>query len=306
MLLNILIPVFFIKRGGWIYQLISTSRSKYILRRLFPAMPIVTAIYFGVMTGSHIKHQLHSYLIIYNCHNNNIMGNYSDTETLSVIFCHGILGMLITKVIFLPAVIVIELITAVVYVTKMRSLCSRSCCTNIGQVLALWQLFVFVQLILGLITIPLLIMILISPAQSILVAGAICTPFLLFTCLLILTPCTKSCKSTLKLHWSTLLENTVAVCLITVAFLTYYSIVSYGASMNSIKGYILSLIPTVPISIFVWTLKRKFTNKNVNAKHNTRTRERKMKGMLRQRRASLSTEEEMVFMSDTSADDASD
>ena len=74
--------------------------------------------------------------------------------------------------------------------------------------------------------------------------------------------------------------------------------------MNSIKGYILSLLPTVPISIFVWTLKRKFTNKN--AKHNTRTRERKMKGMLRQRRASLSTEEEMVFMSDTSADDASD
>ena len=302
MLLNILIPVAFIKRGGWIYQLISTSRSKYILSRIFPAMPIFTAIYFGVMIGSHIKHQLQSHPIIHNCHN---IRNYSDAEMLPVIFCRGILGMLITKVIFLPAAILTELITAVVYIiTRMTSLRSRSCCTNIGQVLVLWQLFVLVQLILGLITIPLLIMILISPAQSILVAGVTCTPFLLFACLLILTPCTKSCKSTLKLHWSTLLENTVAACLITVAFLTYYSIVSYGASMNSIKGYILSLIPTVPISIFVWMLKRKFTSKN--AKHNTRTRERKMKGTLQQRRASLSTEEEMVFMSDTSADDASD
>lgn len=277
------------------------SRSKYVLRRIFPAMPIVTAIYFGVMTSSHIKYQLQSYPII--CHN--IIGNYSDTEMLPVIFCHGILGMLITKVIILPAAILTELITAIVYAMKMRSLRSTSCCTTIGKVLALWQLFVFVQLTLGLITIPLLIMILISPAQSILLAGVTCTPFLLFASLLILTPCTKSCKYTLKLHWSTLLENTVAACLITAAFLTYYSVVSYGASMNSIKGYILSLIPTVPISIFVWTLKRKFTNKNT--KHNIKTRERKMKNMLQERRrASLSTEEEMIFMSDTSADDASD
>ena len=85
-----------------------------------------------------------------------------------------------------------------------------------------------------------------------------------------------------------------------VHFATYYSIVSYGANMNSIKGYILSLIPTVLISIFVWTIKRKFMNKTV------KVRERKMKTVLRQRKASLSTEEETIFMSDTSADDTSD
>jgi hypothetical protein len=303
-LLNILIPVAFIKRGGWIYQFIATSRNKKVLNRMFLAMPIVSAIYFVSMIGSHIKHQLLSSYFIWNCHN--VIGNYSDTETLPVIFCHGILGMLITKVIILPAAILIELITAIVYATRMKALHpNRSSCTTIGQVLALWQLFIFVQLTLGLITIPLLIMILISPAQSILITGVTLTPSLLFACLLMLTPCTKSCKSTLKLHWSTLLENTVAACLITTAFLTYYSIVSYGASMNSIKGYILSLIPTVPISIFVWTLKRKFTHKN--AKHNNiKARERKMKNTLQQRRESLSTEEEMIFLSDTSADDASD
>ncbi len=213
--------------------------------------------------------------------------------------------MLITKVIILLAAILIELLTAIVYATRMKALHSnRSSCTIIGQVLVLWQLFIFVQLTLGLITIPLLIMILISPAQSILIAGLTLTPLLLFACLLMLTPCTKSYKYTLKVHWSTLLENTIAACLVTVAFVTYYSIVTYGASMNSIKGYILSLIPTVPISIFVWTLKRKLMHKK--AKHNTiKARERKMKNTLQQRRASVSTEE-MIFMSDTSADDTSD
>ena len=73
--------------------------------------------------------------------------------------------------------------------------------------------------------------------------------------------------------------------------------------MNSIKGYVLSLIPTVPISIFVWKLKRKLINKNT-AKHVKVRRERKMNTTLQRRRASLSTEEEVIFMSDTSADEA--
>ena len=34
-------------------------------------------------------------------------------------------------------------------------------------------------------------------------------------------------------------------------FITYHAIVSYGAVMESVKGYILSLIPAVPISISV-------------------------------------------------------
>ena len=185
----------------------------------------------------------------------------------------------------------------------MKTPHSKCSCTTLGQVLALWQLFIFVQITLGLISIPLLIMILTSPAQSMLITGVTFTPFLPFVFILMLTPCTRSCIYTLKHNWITLLENIVAACLVTIAFLTYYCIVSYGASMNSIKGYILSLIPTVPISIIVWMLKRRLTNKDTK---NIKIRDRKMKTMLQQRRASLSTEEEMIFMSDTSADDASD
>ena len=294
--LNILIPVAFIKRGGRIYQFIVMSRNKNILQLVFFAMSIVSAVYFIVMIASHVKHHLKSHFI-WKCYTR----NYSDTA-LPATFCHGILGMLITKVIILPAVLLTELIIAIHATGALKAPHSKHICTTLGKVLALWQLFIFVQVTLGLINIPLLIIILISPAQSILIAGALCTPFLLIAYVLVLTPCTKSCKYTLKTHWITLLENIVAACLVTIAFLTYYSIVSYGASMNSIKGYILSLIPTVPISIFVWTLKRKLTNKNAKYK----VGEKKLKTTLHQRRASLSTEEEMIFVSDTSMDDASD
>ena len=273
------------------------SRNKNILQLVFFATSIVSAVYFIAMIALHVKHQLKTYFI-WNC----FTRDNSNTETLPAIFCHGILGMLITKAIILPAALLIELMIAIHATRALKAPYSKHSCATLGQVLALWQLFIFVQITLGLISIPLLIMILISPAQSILVAGALCTPFLLIALVLVLTPCTKSCKYTIKTHWITLLENLVAACLVTIAFLTYYSIVSYGASMNSIKGYILSLIPTVPISIFVWMLKRKLTNKN--AKH--KVREKKLKTTLHQRRASLSTEEEIIFMSDTSADDASD
>ena len=299
MLLNLLIPVAFIKRGGQLHQFLVTSRNKNTLRLILLAMSIVNTIYFILMIDSHVKNQLQPHIFISNCYTR----NYSDTNS-EAIFCHCILGMLITKVIILPAVILIEFITAIIiYATRMNIPHSGCSCATLGQVLALWQLFIFVQIILGLISIPLLIMILISPAQSMLIAGAMCIPILLLAFILMSIPCTKSCKHTLKSQWITLLENIVGACLVTIAFLTYYGIVSYGASMNSIKGYILSLIPTVPISIFVWKLKRKLINKNT-AKHVKVRRERKMNTTLQRRRASLSTEEEVIFMSDTSADEA--
>ena len=295
--LNILIPVVFIKRREQIHQLIVSSRNKNILQRIFFAMSIVSAIYFIGMIGSHVKHQVQrSFIRI--CYTR----NYSDTESTSLAtFCHGILGMLITKVIVLPAALLIELIIAI-NAMKIKTPYSKCSCTALVQIFTLWQLFMFVQITVGLISIPLLIMTLISPAQSILIVGASCTPFLLIAFILVVTPCTKSCKHMLKSHWITLLENLIAACLVTFAFLTYCSIVSYGANMNSIKGYILSLIPTVPISIFVWMIKRKFTDKNAKVK----VRERKLKTVITQKRASLSTEEEMMYMSDTSPDDASD
>ena len=297
-LLNTLIPVVFIKRGGQISQAIALSRNKNILQRIFLATSMFNAVYFIGMMVSHVKH--HTFLIT-KCNS-----RYDkDTETVTpllITFCHDTVGMLITKAIVLSAALLIELITAIHHTMRMKTAHStRSYIALIGHTLALWQLFVFVQTTLGLISMPLLIMILISPAQSILVAGVLCIPFLLVTFIMVVIPCTKSCKHTLKSHWITLLESLVAACLVAVAFLTYYCIVSYGAAMGTIKGYILSLIPTIPISIFLWIIKRKIFGKDAKQKRNPKT-------VVQRRRASLSTEEEMIYMTDTteSADDAND
>ena len=219
--LNALIPVVFMKRGEQILYAIalSTSRKKSTLQQILVAISIFNAAYFCGVMVSHIKHHQR--------------------------FCCDILGTFITKLIVLPAALLVELTTATYYAMRMKTSHSMCASTAIKFAFALWQLFIFVQITLGLISIPLLIMILISPAQSILITGAMCIPLFLFTFILVVTLCTKSCKYMLKSHWITLLENLVAACLVTFAFLTYYIIVSYGASMNSIKGYILSLIPTV-------------------------------------------------------------
>ena len=37
-------------------------------------------------------------------------------------------------------------------------------------------------------------------------------------------------------------------------------------NMNGIKGYIISLLPTVPISIFIWVIKKKFLEERISNK----------------------------------------
>ena len=73
-------------------------------------------------------------------------------------------------------------------------------------------------------------------------------------------PIPKSCKScTLYSIFSTI-ETLFITFLVASAFL---SIVKDGMNMDGDKGYISSLIPTVPISIFLWIIKRKYFRKKM-------------------------------------------
>ena len=216
--------------------------------------------------------------------------------------CHDAVVIFITKAIVLPIAILTELITAA-YITK-KTIGYTHFCVSLVHVLALWQVFLFAQITVGLISIPLVIAVLTSPAQSILTLTILSLPFLLFTFIVVAIPCTKSCKDIPKSCWTKALETTLIVCLVTVTFTTYYVIVSYGAVMESVKGYILSLIPAVPISISVWMIKQKLQSEIVKInKH----KGRHLKTVLVKRFSrTSSTEEEIIQMSDTSVDEVSD
>ena len=295
--LNTLIPVVFVKRGGKVLQVLALTRNKNVLQRIIVTISIFNILYFIAMVVSHIRNQSDT---IRKCYTN----QHVSSETEQATFCHDILGAVIAKVTILPTALLMELTSAIYHAKKMKR--RHASCATFGHALALWQLFVFVQITVGLISIPLVIMTLITPAQSTLVTGAVCTPFLLIAFILVVTPCSVSCKETLSKssHWVTLLENLLIAGLVTFTYLTYYFIVSNGAAMGSIKGYVLSLVPTIPISMIMWVIKQRFTRKAANDK----VRERKLKSKRRQRQMSLSTEEEMIYITDTadSADDASD
>ena len=55
-----------------------------------------------------------------------------------------------------------------------------------------------------------------------------------------------------------MVETLLIAALFMSAFMTYYSIIKNGMNMDGVKGYIISLIPTILISISVWIIKMKY------------------------------------------------
>ena len=94
-------------------------------------------------------------------------------------------------------------------------------------------------------------------------------------------------------------ETVVIAALAVSACVTYYVITRSGMNMSGVKGYIVSLIPTIFITIFVWIIKKKFFRQTHNKKKKIkRNLKGELKDVLMKRRESLSTEEETIDSTD--------
>ena len=118
--------------------------------------------------------------------------------------------------------------------------------------------------------------------------------FILVIFILASIPFPNSCKCRPRHMMKSLLfmlETLFIAGLFIFASLTYYSIVKSGMNMDGVKGYTLSLIPTILISVSVWIIKIKYL------------KEVKKRGSLRKpkikRENSLLTDEEMISLSTT-------
>ena len=278
-LLNILIPVIFIRRQEHLSRAIALTKNKNILKRLCLVTSMINGGYLLGMVLVHAKKHI-------------------PWESTII---QDILALMVAKAIILPTAILIELATAI-HTTRKKARYARAC-SSIWHMLILWQLFVSIQIFLGLVSIPLLIMLLTSPAKCILTLGIVFVPFLLLAFVTVAIPCGKSCKASLKIYWMVGLESVLIACLIVAAFLTYYIIVSSGASMESLMGYVLSIIPAIPISILVWIIKGKVLREKFNI---NKVKERRLLTEVVVKRRASSTEEEIIRLSDDSAEDASD
>lgn len=279
-ILNLSLPIFSITRRKQLLQWLKTTSAATnvrLFRAIILCITLFNTMYIPAMLIIHIK----GYPEVLQCYLST--ANRPSTIPPTTTAYNYVIGILITKLAILPFALLTELSVAV-YTAKQLSTGKR--CTFFTWAFVIWQLLLFVQISVGLITIPLLLLIFISPVHTILLTCAITLIFILITFILSTIPLSNSCnafrlKGVLKSVCTTA-EVFVIVLLILSAFMTYFVIVKDGVNMSGVKVYVISLIPTIPISILIWVIKKKYLRERVNQK----TRPRLAR--------SLSAEEEMI------------
>ena len=305
--INLLVPIVFISKGK---QLVTSDvKNHFPYRTAATILTTFNFLYTLVTLSTLCSPTTPGYPSVLDCF---IGANrHRCIIPKGAIFYDVSIGILVTKVTILPIAVLVELIVAI-YITKRVSTCrlgllpypdvkkTKDACCFFMRVFTLWQVLVFIQIMVGSVSIPFLILLLVSPAQSFLLTVELITFIISVSgCLLGLPLPTRSkvnVSSCMKL-WFSYIKTLLIMAIVFLASTTYCLIVKEGISMGSVTGYILSLIPTIPISIFIWIIQEKIRRKRGKKKQLKR---RELMTVLVQRKESVSTEEEMMDLSTNS------
>ena len=296
-ILNLFIPILSITRGKMVSKglaKVGEASSQRLHRASILVMILYNVLYTTVTIIMHIK----GHPTVLECHLRNLVDKCRIPQT-AISYAY-VLGILNTKAVILPVALLVELIAAVWFALVTYTESSATVTDTIQKLtmlikmIVIWQVLVFVQITVGLVGIPLAVLLFISPARVLLLCGGTIFLFILVIFILASIPFPNSCKCRPRHMMKSLLfmlETLFIAGLFIFASLTYYSIVKSGMNMDGVKGYTLSLIPTILISVSVWIIKIKYL------------KEVKKRGSLRKpkikRENSLLTDEEMISLSTT-------
>ena len=284
--LNLLIPILSMTRGKQIFEWFTKATAASNPRLCRATVFIIIFFNTVFILSASVLHFNAGYPTTTNCYISPAR-EHCKVPATSTSYDY-ILAILITKAIVLPIALLTELAVAIYRVIKDLNSLPRI--KRYMQILVVWQLLIFVQITVGLMSIPFLVLMFISPATVLLLSVGIFLVFLLLTFIVIMLPIPKQCNfKVLVQSCLSTAETLLIVALVGSAFSTYYFITKDGLNMSGIKGYITSLIPTILISIFIWMLKKGFLGKQLNL---TKEKQKKTKRHLVKSRESLSTEPE--------------
>jgi len=172
----------------------------------------------------------------------------------------------IVKGVVIFVAIITELLVAI-QISKKAVFPMANRCSKRFQTIILWNMFVFVQIWVGLVLLPACIFLIIAPLQTIpILCGALAIPPLLIVFISILLQFGN------QLHirnWDYKINTVVCIhssrqfifAALIVALMTLYFYLSPGGtSLSSTEGIIFSLIPSVMLSMTAWGIKRRFFN----------------------------------------------
>lgn len=272
-IVNVLIPILSITRGKQTFQVLTniavTSKPRVYKATALVAI-LVNITYSLITLILHIQGQPN----VIECHLSTADNPCSIPPTETAY--DYVIGILITKVVAIPVAIIIELAVAV-YIAKSSWQMSKTKpkrFTCIVQTFVIWQLFIFVQITVGLVSVPLIVMTFISPARVILLGGIafmVCMVLIfIFATIPFPTVFKVQFNQGFFLTWFVAAETLITAAAVISAIAAYYLILKDGKNMDGIKGYVLSLIPTIFISIFIWVIKKKLSGEKFKKTKNTK------------------------------------
>ena len=142
----------------------------------------------------------------------------------------------------------------------LLSHCNCSRCCKILQTFLLWNLYLFVQIWGGLVILPVIIFTIIAPVATIQVIS-IAASIILFFSVMFAYVLQIDWSSMQRNHWKIyILRLAVAVVfigLVIIVLILYNAVLASGVSPLGIKHAVLSLLPSLFISLIVWLLKSK-------------------------------------------------
>ena len=178
----------------------------------------------------------------------------------------------VVKIVILTIAVPVELIVAIrvpnnsqLPYPPLLSHCNCKCyksswCRKILQTFFFWNLFLFVQIWGGLVILPVIIFTIIAPVATIQVISIGAFVMLFFSVMF---------ASALQIEWNTMHRShwkiyilklaaaTAFIGLVVIVLILYNTVLDSGVSPLGIKHAILSLLPSLFISLLVWLLKRK-------------------------------------------------
>ena len=295
-ILNLLIPILSITRGKMISKVLAKV-TEAPSQRVYRASALVTIFFNVLYTTFTIILHTKGYPNVLECHLRSMASHRCRIPPTAISYIY-VLGILNTKAVILPVALLIELVAAICIAFNLitESVTGKMTTTQklslLFKIIIIWQVLIFVQITVGLIGIPLVVLLFISPARVLLLCGGIILLLTLVIFILTSVPFPNSCKYQPRHIMKSLLfmvETLLIAALFMSAFTTYYSIIKNGMSKDGVKGYIISLIPTILISISVWIIKMKYLGE-------VKKKGRKLKI---KRDNSLLTDEEMINLSTT-------
>ena len=177
---------------------------------------------------------------------------------------------------FFPLAVSFELIIAILLQIQTRDKKNKTklatnCCCN---AFLLWNAMIVVQIWVGLILLPVMILLIIAPSHTISLLGCIglteihislTIKYLFFD-----DKCSQNCKCYLFFLVKLL------VCLVLTLFLLalgiiYFEILEVGLSLQTLKGFVLSLFPSFILTMLAWVIQTKvMKNKRLNQSNGTK------------------------------------